>query len=375
MIREAFYFMRYDFAKMLGILSGIVISVFLIGNQLGIFNTMLNTMRGMAKDNTEYIWVVSDKTQASTQLQSLDVRIGRELRSVAGVQAAYPLIIGAGTAKFAGGEKLGAQIVGLAAPDFVGGPKTYQIGSNPQEMATANAVMLDASARSMIGRTDIGSTFLVNDHQTRLVGFTKGASGFGQAYIFTTIERARKICNMSPTTAHAYLVRWDTTQANKQAVIAGINASVPHVKAWDAVEFGAASLGYMMKTSNIAVSFGLMVAFAIIAGVAIVGLTMYSSVNDRIRDYGTIKAIGGNNNLIRSMIMMQACLYSIFGFIISFAMLWGFKMMMQGGTLEISYPLWLITFLVVITFGISFIGCLFALRKISKLEPVQIFRM
>jgi putative ABC transport system permease protein len=375
MIREAFFFMRYDISKMLGILSGIVISVFLIGNQLGMFNTMLNSMRGMAKDNTEYIWVVSDKTQASTQLQSLDVRIGRELRSVAGVQAAFPLIIGGGTAKFADGEKLGAQIVGLAAPEFVGGPKNYKSGSNPQEMVTENAVMLDASARSMIGKTDIGSIFLVNDHQARLVGFTQGASAFGQAYIFTTIERARKLCNMSPTMTHAYLVRWDTTKASKQAVIDGINASVPHVRAWDAVEFGAASLGYMMRTSNIAVSFGLMVAFAIVAGVAIVGLTMYSSVNDRIRDYGTVKAIGGNNSLIRSIILMQAFLYSILGFCISFAMLWGFKMMMEGGILEISYPLWLITFLVVMTFCISFIGCLFALRKISKLEPVQIFRM
>ena len=66
MLKEAFKFMWYDKAKMFGILFGIILSVFLIGQQLGICFALLGGTISLAENNKQYIWVVSDKSQRFT---------------------------------------------------------------------------------------------------------------------------------------------------------------------------------------------------------------------------------------------------------------------------------------------------------------------
>jgi putative ABC transport system permease protein len=101
---------------------------------------------------------------------------------------------------------------------------------------------------------------------------------------------------------------------------------------------------------------------------------MYSAVNDRIRDYGTLKAIGGNNGLIRKLILLQACIYSVVGFSIAFILLVLFVEATKKA-LDIQLTVGLISFLVTVTLFISILGSLLAMRKITRLEPVQIFRI
>ncbi len=112
----------------------------------------------------------------------------------------------------------------------------------------------------------------------------------------------------------------------------------------------------------------------LMAATTVVGLTMYSAVNDRIKDYGTIKAIGGNNSVIRKMIFLQAFIYSITGFIIAFSLLYLF-VAATSEVLNIQLTIPLIGFLIFITLFIALAGSLFGMRRITKLEPVQIFRM
>ena len=108
----------------------------------------------------------------------------------------------------------------------------------------------------------------------------------------------------------------------------------------------------------------------LIGGFAIVGVTLYASVNDRIRDYGTIKAIGGSNGLIRRLILLQGVLYAGIGFSIAFGILSLTKIGSDDG-----FPAWLVGSLIGVTLFISIVSSLIAMCKITRLEPVQIFRM
>jgi putative ABC transport system permease protein len=374
MWRIAFYFMKYDISKLLGILFGIVISLFLMGQQLAIFNSMMGSMRGLARTNSEFIWVVNEKTQSAMQLQSLDVRIGRELMSIPGVKEVHPVIVAGGNAKLENGSKLSIQLVGIKEPKFIGAAKKYSPDTNLQELMTEGGVIVDKSDLQTMDNIKKGQHFLINDKRVSIVGMSEGMAGFGSGYVITTLERARVLGNMDNHSVSAFLVQ-TIDESNQQEIIGLINSFIPHVKAWTGEDFGAETIANMMQTSNIAASFGLMVIFCVVAGFAIVGLTLFSSVNDRIRDYGTIKAIGGDNAFIRKLILTQATLYAIFGFLVSISLLLGYKALMAGGKLQVNFPAWLIFFLFIISLSISLAGSLFALRKIVRLEPVQIFRM
>jgi putative ABC transport system permease protein len=374
MLRESFKFMWYDKAKLFGILFGIVISVFLIGQQLSILFALLGGVSTLVDNNAGYIWVTSDKTQQVAELPNLDVRIGRSLYSVPGVKAASPLIVTGAALKFSDGSKATVSLVGAEAPAFRGGPWNVYEGQKTDLLAEG-AIAVDLFDQKLLNNVQRGERFEINGRRAYLAVWTKGIRGFGNAYTFTTLERARLLGNISTDKASAFLVEWNGGESERDSVIANINAAIPGVRAWSAEDFARSSVNVVLQTSGIATSFGLLVAFAIIAGLAIVGLTLYSAVNDRIRDYGTIKAIGGSNALIRRLILGQAVLYAISGFILAYGLLEGFRLGTANTGLIIQYPPLLLVFLVVVTLFIATLGSLFAIRKITKLEPVQIFRM
>jgi len=374
MLREAFKFMWYDKAKLFGILFGIVISVFLIGQQLSILFALLGGVSTLVDNNARYIWVTSNKTQQVAELPNLDLRLGRALYSVPGVRVASPLVVTGAALKFGDGSKATVTLVGAQAPAFRGGPWNVY-GGNAADLLPEGAVAADLFDQKLLNNVQKGERFEINGRRAYLALWTKGIRGFGNAYTFTTIERARLLGGIPTDKASAFLVEWHGGEARRDSVIANINVAIPGVRAWSAAEFSRSSVNVVLRTSGIATSFGLLVAFAIIAGLAIVGLTLYSAVNDRIRDYGTIKAIGGSNALLRRMILSQAALYAVSGFVLAYGLLEGFRLGTSNTGLIIRYPVLLLVFLVVVTLVISVLGSWFALRKITRLEPVQIFRM
>ena len=161
--------------------------------------------------------------------------------------------------------------------------------------------------------------------------------------------------------------------AAPDTVVDAINRVIPNVRATSGPEFRSSSLAYYATSSGIVASFGLLVVFAIITGFSIVGLTMYSAVSDRIKDYGTLKAIGATNGKIRRLILFQSSMYAVSGFAIAYGLLVFFIRATQG-SLQLELTAWLSYTLVGVTLMIALLGSLFGMRKITKLEPAAVFR-
>nr|WP_262903846.1 ABC transporter permease [Sphingobacterium bovistauri] len=110
-----------------------------------------------------------------------------------------------------------------------------------------------------------------------------------------------------------------------------------------------------------------------ISGFFIIGLTLYSSALDRIKDYGTLKAIGATKGYVNKLIIAQAFLYAVIGYMIAILLLFGFKYGVANSGLAIDITWGFALFLLFITLLISVGGSLFAVRKIAKLEPASVF--
>jgi putative ABC transport system permease protein len=360
---------------MFGIIAGILFAVVLIGQQLSIFSAMVENMKGLPRHNPDKIWVINPLTQSTMQLLNIDVRVGNQLQSFPGVRYVYPIVVVGGTAKSPTGTKISVQIIGLKSPDYVGAAVEFTPNTNLNTLLNADAVIMDVTDTAIMNNMHVGVYFTINDKRVYLSGLSIGMTGFGASYVITTAERARQLSGLDASYVNAYLLDIDTAQQSKAAIISAINTQMGHVRAVEGRVLSTETLFFMLKTSNIAVSFGMMVLFATVAGFAIVGLTLYSSVNDRIRDYGTIKAIGGSNSFLRKLILLQALMYATAGFGVSYGLLLLMQMAFEGGRLNVVYPAWLIALLIGITASISLLSSLIAMRKIVKLEPVEIFRM
>ena len=373
MLKTAFKFIKYDKPKSIGALAGIIISVFLIGQQAGVFIFLTDAMKSFVANNQGYICVTDETTRNANQLSPLDVRKGREIASLPGVERVYPVVIASGAAKFANGAIGGLALIGSEAPDFVGGPwRLYT--ARKEDMLPEGAILTDFYDAKALGGLKEGDYFEVNGKKVYNAGLTKGVRGFGAGtYTFTTIERARALTGFSNDKVSFYLVKWKSG-SDPAAVIQAINQTINGVRAWDAEDFAQTTVKTVLATNGIAASFGSLIGFAIISGLVIIGLTLYSAAIDRIKDYGTLKAIGATNGYIRRLILTQALLFALLGYVVGRLLVEGFRFgIAQSGTL-FYFPAWFEYALFAITLFISLGGSLFAIRRITALEPAQVFR-
>jgi len=373
LVITALKFMRFDKPKSIGALFGVVISIFLIGQQTGIFTFLTNAMSYLVRTNRQYIWVTDDKTTNVNALSPIDVRIGYELESIPGVKKVYPLVLASGAARFPDGTSSGLTIVGVSMPSFSGLNRAFLFEGSPADLVPDGAVTTDVFDAKALGGSKRGDYFEINGKQVYIAAQTRGARGFGGIYSYTTAERARYLGNVPADKASAFLVEYEAGSDSTQ-LLKAITQQIPGVKAWLGDDFARSTVLTVLRSSGIAISFGTLIVFALVAGFVIIGLTLYSATIDRIRDYGTLKAIGATNAYVRRLILMQALIYALIGFLIGYALIEGFRLgIAQAGTLFTFSPLMRVLFFV-LTAVIALSGTLFAIRRIVKLEPASVFR-
>lgn len=372
MLKIAFNFMRYDLAKSIGALLGIIISTFLIGQQTGIFIFLTTAMSALVDNSKADLWVVDNRTTNANALTPLDVRKVREVESIPGVKKAYPVVIAGGSARFADGRVAGVQVIGSDAPYFKAGPQKLFQG-NFSDLITDGAVSSDFFDSKTLADAQLGTVFEVNGKRTFIATRSKGIRGFGAVYLFTTIERARQLGNVPLTTISAILVDLEPG-ANTIKVRDDINKTIFGVRSWLPQEFSIETRITVVKSGGIAISFGTLILFAIISGFIIIGLTLYSAAIDRIRDYGTLKAIGANNSFITRLILTQAFVFAIVGFAMGYALVEGFRFGVGQAGAIFSFN-WVLRSVFFVTISIICIGgAVFAIRRINSVEPAMVFR-
>ena len=375
MLKTAWKFIRFDKSKSIGVTVGIIISTFLIGQQLGIFMFLTGAMKALATNVKTDIWVVDSKAVDVNQLGRLDIRVLREVQSLPGVKAAFPLLVTAGAANFKNGESGGITIIGV---DFnrLGAilDSTKIIAGKPADLLAEGAISGEFYEIGNLGNNiDIGTEFEINGKRARFALQTKGFRGFGSSFCVTTIEKARYFSNQPTTAISAVLVTMQPG-VNAEDLSATINSKLYGVKAWPSEDLAASTLKKILLNSGIALSTGTLIIFALIAGFFIIGLTMYSSALDRLKDYGTLKAIGAGNHYIRMLILSQAMIFAITGFILAMLLLEAFRFGVASSGLLFSFsPLIMLSIFCVVAL-ISLSGASFALKRISSVEPASVFR-
>jgi len=372
MLRFAFRFISYDKPKSIGVILGIIISIFLVGQQTGIFIFLTNAMSALVDNTQADLWVVDNQTTNVNALGQIDRRIGYQIESLPGVKKAYPLIIAGGSAKFQGGKSSPVQIIGAQPPHFKGGPWRIKSGSLA-DLLEEGAVSSDIFDKKNLNNARMGTQFEINGKRVYIAAETKGVRSFGGIYMFTTVSRARALGKIPKTKVSAFLVDVENG-LDPTSVRDRINKTIFGVQAWTKRDFSRATVSTILSTSGIAFSIGTLIIFAAIAGMVIIGLTMYSAAVDRLRDYGTFKAIGADNTYIRNLILSQALFFAFTGYGLAILLIEGFRKGIANSGVLFDYSLAIKIGFLIITIVISLGGAAFAMHRIGRVEPASVFR-
>ena len=295
-------------------------------------------MGALATDVKADIWVVDSKTDDVNQLGNLDIRNLTAVQGINAIKEAFPLLIAGASCNFENGTSGAITLLGVDNKHInalIGKEKI--MAGKIADLQIDGAVSAEFfEKKNLGGNIDLNTNLEINGKRAFYVLQTKGFRGFGSSFSVTTIERARFFSNQSVNVISAVLVNVKN-EKDIDKVVEMINQNVYGVRAWPSKQLAASSVKKILVSSGIALSTGTLIIFALIAGFFIIGLTMYSSALDRLKDYGTLKAIGASNQFISKLILTQALLFTIVGFLIGLALLEGFRISVVKSGLIFSF--------------------------------------
>jgi|APLak6261678615_1056124.scaffolds.fasta_scaffold01415_2 putative ABC transport system permease protein len=364
--------MFHDRLKLVGTLFGVVFAVVLGNFQVGTFLALVNKNRMFVENANVDVWITPPGTrqfQGGTPLT--DAQLNRA-RATPGVAWAEPLLVQTAQLKLPNGGGEPVSLVGTRAPRFAGGPWNVVVGST-DALLQPGAVIFEDAEREKFGGLNLGSTRELAGHRVQAVGFTWGLLPFAPAYAFAEQTLAREILKQ-PADKHTFLVVGAAPGESKTELRARLQEALPDTRVMTREEYLAEILHYILTATQIGMSFGTSTFMGLLVGLITVALSMFSSVVDNMRQYGTLKAIGATTGDLARLLFVQAMVYGVVGSLIGLGMMSALVQGIRNAQLTPILP----NLSIAITFGSMIAVCLMAsvlaLLRLRQLEPAMVFR-
>ncbi len=164
--------------------------------------------------------------------------------------------------------------------------------------------------------------------------------------------------------------------ANAPAVVLELRKQLPSdVTVFTKEEMIARDRQYWMETTAVGFIFSLGVGVALIVGAAIVYQILYADIAKNFREYATLKAIGFRNRFLVSMVLQEALLLAVMGYVPGLILGLGAYQLILQATNE-AIPMVMTPDRVVVVFGLAIATCvlsgIFSLRKILVADPASV---
>ncbi|MBD2519364.1 FtsX-like permease family protein [Nostoc sp. FACHB-973] len=256
------------------------------------------------------------------------------------------------------------------------------VQENLEKLKLADVVLFDRSSRVEYGPIaadyDQGKTVTaeVRRRRIKVVGlFTLGASFGADGNLVTSDVNFLRIFNTRQKgLIDIGLIRLKPG-ANANAVAEDLKKYIPkEINVLTKQQFIDFERNYWASSTAIGFIFTLGTIMGFIVGTVIVYQILYTEVSDHLAEYATLKAIGYTHNYLLKVILQEAFLLAVLGYLpgITFALF-----MYQSARTATLLPVFMsfdrATNVLILTIIMCFVSGAIAVRKLSSADPADIF--
>jgi putative ABC transport system permease protein len=363
----------HDKVRLAVTLTGIVFAVVLIVVELGLFVGFTVTTSSIIDQSKVDLWIVSKHTPYIEQGSAFSERKLYQALATPGVASADKYIVRFAQWKSPDGAEEAVQVVGFNTSSGVGGPWNVVAGQ-VDDLKTPDAVMIDELYRRKLGVTRVGEIFEINGRRARVVGFTRGIRAFTTTpYVFTSFKNAQGYSRLAEDQTLFILVR-ALPGTELKALQHDLEARVRDVDVLTKARFSSMTRIYWMFTTGAGVAVLIAALLGLVVGVVVVAQTIYATTMDHIREYGTLKAMGASNGYIYRVIITQAGISAVAGYVLAMIVSVFIVRASQNGGAAILMPWQLAAGI----FGLTVLMCVSAavvsINKVTSLDPATVFK-
>lgn len=224
---------------------------------------------------------------------------------------------------------------GAAGPSASGGGPSFNINSfsvdgveitksdigplNPAEIVkgryfspadnTADVAIV-SSAYAKSNKLAIGSTLTVAGTKTKVIGIADVASGSSDAYL--PLGTAQKLAGLSGKVTDVFV---SAVSASDVSTLASeVTSVVPKATVATSATLAKEVSGSLSSASNLATNLGKWLSIAaLVVAFLLAGLLMMAAVSRRVREFGTLKAIGWRTRRVVGQVMGEGLAMGVIG--------------------------------------------------------------
>jgi putative ABC transport system permease protein len=368
----AFRNLVHDRVRLAVTLIGILFAIVLVAVQLGLYQGARKMIISMIDNAQGEIWITAFGAKSFEEAGLLSGRERHAVLSVPGVKSVTPLTVAfTEWRKPAGGSAL---IVLVGADPAAGGLKPWNlVQGTPSSLTEPHAVAVDKTYMDNLGVTRISDMAQIEQSRVKVAALTDGIRSFTMApYVFTSLNRARSMLGLEPNQATFFLVKLDDP-ATTAAVRNEIKSRLANVDVLTQAEFRDRSLDHWLFGTGAGVALIGGAILGILVGTVIVAQTLYSSTKDHLTEFATLRALGSSAGYIHRVILMQAALSAVLGYVLGMAIAMVVVHFSEQTALPILMTPQLAIGLFVLTVAMCAISAISAIVKVTKLDPAMVF--
>lgn len=364
--------MFHDRLKLLATLAGVFFAVVLADQQAGIFLGLIQKSTMFVAHANADIWIAPAETVQLQPGKTIPEAALYVARSTPGVAWAEPLLFGIASVTRQNGGTAEVSLVGTHGPRYAGGPWNIVAGSS-NALDLPDAVIFEDSERATLGNLNLGSLRELNGHRIRAAGFTWGLLPFAPPYAFASLGLARQLLHV-PDGRQSFVLIGLQPGADPRTVEAALQRQLPETRVLTKRRFERSIILYMLTRTALGVSMGASTLFGLFIGFVTVSLSMFSSVVDRIREFGTLKALGATNTDLARLLAVQALAFAGIGTVVGLAVLLATASLLRSPSLAAYIPPAVVIATAFIMIALCVSAAMVSLLRLRKLEPGMVFR-
>lgn len=364
----------HDRLRFLITVSGVAFAVTLVFVQVGLFLGLLDNASVTIDHIDADLWVTSRNTPNIDFAHAFPDTAVQRVRAIPGVVHADNLIVWFMTMNLPSGAQEGTLVYAL--DDF----RRWNIPWNVREgdlsdLRRGAYFFLDDSAVKRYGEYSVGDYRELLGQRMKIIGKTTDARSFTTTPIsFMDFDRAQDMVGSQLRNRTTYVMVKLAPGADAAAVRREIARRLPYNDVYTKAEWAKRSRSYWVESTGIGLNMVLTVFLGCLVGIVVVAQTLYTSTMEHIREFGTVKAIGGGNGDIYRILAKQATIAALAGFLLGAAMAYAMRPAIAKIDLKLIIP----PQLAIVVFAGSIAMCLAAamvsFRKVASIDPALVFR-
>jgi putative ABC transport system permease protein len=364
----------HDKLRFLITVSGVAFAVTLVFVQVGLFLGLMDNASLTISKIPADLWVTSHNTPNVDFAHTFPETYVNRVRSIPGVQRADNLIVWFMNVNLPNGAVEGTEV--YAMEDFPRWSFPWNVAEgNLEDLRRGNYFFLDDSAKKRYGPFQVGEYREILGRRLKIIGRTIDAKSFTTTPLTFVDYRIAQSLNPDQLRGNTtYILVKLAPGTDAEAIRREIQKRLPYNDVFTRDEFASRSRAYWVESTGLGLNMYLTVFLGCLVGIVVVAQTLYTSTMEHIKEFGTVKAIGGGNADIYAILGKQAAIAAVFGFALGALMAYAIRPLIYKIDLKLVIPM---QFSVIVFFG-SIVLCLTAamisFRKVASIDPALVFR-